>query len=132
MALALYAEEFPAPDRAVESVSGAIPGNAEVRTFHMILCGTCGDMGLMMLHPNYRQPRFLRPMRGSIVGVQIADHRLRLEAVQPAQIGDGFFEALACLECFQVANVLAEEDVAPDRDGHRIFQVPADREHGRK
>ena len=49
VALALYAEEFPAPDRAIESVSGAIPGNAEVRTFHMILCGTRGDMGLMML-----------------------------------------------------------------------------------
>jgi hypothetical protein len=132
VAIALYAEELPAPDRAIKPISVAIPGNAEVGTFDIILCRTRGDVCLMMLHPNHAKAGVLGPVRRGVVGMQIADHRFRLEAVESAQICDRILEGLTRLESFQVADVMAEEDVAPDRDGDCILQMAANREHRRK
>src|SRR5579859_6958955 len=128
---ALDAEKFAAPDRAVETVSGAVPRDAEVGAFHAVLRGARRHMRLMVLHPNHAQAGLLRPMRGSIVGMQIADHRFRPEAVETAQIVNGSLKGVAGFNGFQIADVLAEKNVATHANGDCVLEMPADGEHGR-
>src|SRR5437899_4726657 len=124
-----HSEEFTAPDRAVEAVSGAIPGNAEIRTFHIVLRSARSYVRLMMLHPNDRQSRLLCPVCRGVVRMQIADDRLGLETVEPAEVVDGALEGVTRFERFQVADVLADENVLPDSDGNRVLQMAAHCEH---
>ena len=86
-------------------------------------------MRLMMLNPNDRQPRPLCPVRRRVVRMQIADDRLGLETVEAAKVVDGAFEGVTRLERFQVADMLAEENILPDADGDRVLQMAAHCEH---
>src|ERR1051326_6822988 len=58
--------------------------------------------------------------------MQIADHRLRLEAVETAQIVNGPLKCVPGFKGLQIANVLAEKNVAADANGDRVLEISAD------
>ncbi len=76
-------------------------------------------MRLMMLYADDREPGFLRPLRGRVVGMQVANNGLGLEAVEAAQIINCAFERQTSFERFEIANMLADKNVIAhtDRDG---------------
>src|SRR5215475_3595899 len=70
-------------------------------------------------------------MRGAVVRMQITYHRLRLEAVEATEVVDRSLKRVACLERFEIPDVLAEEHILTYADGHRVLEMAADCEHWR-
>src|SRR5579871_988915 len=128
-AVSVCVKKFPAPDRAIDAVSGAIPRDAQILAFDAVLRGAGGDVRLVVLDVDQREAGSFRPLRGGIIRMEIAGDRLRLEAIESAEIGDGALERSARLERIEIADMLAEEDVLADGDRHCVLQMPADREY---
>ena len=61
-ARSFHAKELAAPDRAIQAVSCAIPGDAEIFAFDVVLRGAGGHVGLMMLHFDHGQSGRLGPV----------------------------------------------------------------------
>ena len=68
-------------------------------------------------------------LRREIIRVQIGGDHFRLRVVKPRQIGGDAAERLIRLLRFQIADVLADENIFADRQRHGIFQMRADGEN---
>ena len=64
--------------------------------------------------------------------MEIADDRFRFEAVKAAKVFDGALKGVAGFDGFEVANVLAKENVLADGDGHGVLEMSTDGEDRRK
>src|SRR5579862_2066088 len=64
--------------------------------------------------------------------MQIADYRLWLEAVEATEIVNGAPESMAGFERFQIADVLAEEDIVAHRNRDCVLEMSAHGEDRRK
>ena len=62
-AVPFHVEKLTAPDGAVEAISGAVPGNAEVSPFDVIFGGARRHVRLMVLDADDREACVLGPMR---------------------------------------------------------------------
>src|SRR5581483_9902264 len=120
-AIVLHAQKFPAPDRTVDSIPSAIPGDPKIRPLHVVVGRARGHMGVMMLDANQRESRFLGPLCRCIIGVQIACDGLGCEAVKAAKIVDSAFESIPRFQGFEISNMLAEENILPNADGDGVF-----------
>src|ERR1700689_783462 len=90
--VSFHVEKLSAPDGTIEPVSRTVPRHAEVRSLNVILGGAGGHVRLMKLRANHGQPRLLRPLRRSVIRMQIAAHDLGLKTVEPTQLVDRFLE----------------------------------------
>src|SRR5690348_5450173 len=61
--------------------------------------------------------------------MQIAGNKLRFETVQAAKIFYPSLKSLPGFQAVQIAQMLTQENLTTDGDGHRVFQVPAHGKH---
>ena len=66
---------------------------------------------------------------GEVIGVGIGGDDGRLGLVEVLEVGDDAAEGFEGLVGFQIADVLAEEDLGTDGEGDRVFQVRANSEN---
>ena len=132
-------EKFPAPNRAVQAVAGAVPRNAERGRRNFIFRHARQDVGDVMLDADYGRDALLRvlaerqlgptgllrKLRREIIRVQIGGDDLRLGLVKIFEIGDDTAEGGVRLLRFQIANVLADENLVADRQRNGVFQMSA-------
>src|SRR5579864_8628829 len=127
-----HVEKFAAPDGAIETVSGAVPGNTEVGSPHIVFCRAGGNVRLMMLNANQRKSGLFGPVGGGVVGMQITGHDLGFKTVEATQVIDGFFEGGPGFEGFEIADVLAEKNVLAHANSDGILGMAAYGEHRRQ
>ena len=83
-------------------------------------------MGEVVLHPEERQARFLGVPGGEVIGVGVAHDVCGSGVVQALEVGNDAIEGVGCLDGFEVADVLADEDVLADGEGDAVLEVGAD------
>src|ERR1035438_3571001 len=120
--VSLYQKELTAPNGCVQAVSSAVPDCREVRPFQFIFSSARCRVGVMMLHGNHGKAGSARPLRRIIIGMKIAYHHLGTEPVKPAKIFDGASKRIASFQRLQVADMLAQANLPPDGDGHRVLR----------
>src|SRR5439155_16613955 len=103
-----YAKELATPNGAVETVSGTVPGNTQIGTLDVVLRGARGHMCLMMLHADQRKSGFFRPMRRSIIRVQVTGDNFRLETIETAKVVNRLFERSSGFDRLKFSDILVE------------------------
>ena len=129
---ALDQQELAAPDRAVGPVSGAVPGDPQGRPALAVLGQAGHDVGVMVLDGQARQPALLREPGGEVVGMAVMDDQSGLDSEQAGQVGNVLDIPPARTRRVQVADVLAEEELASPRQRDRRLQVPSGRQQRRR
>ena len=71
-ALAVDAEQFPAPGAAIGTEPETVEGKPQQRSFDMMLGRKGGDMRMMVLHRNHRRPEPIGQSRGRKIRMKIA------------------------------------------------------------
>ena len=69
---------------------------------------------------------FFRKLGRKIIRMQVGGDDLRFRFVKPLEIGDDAAERGMGLLRFQIADVLAEENLIADRERDSVFQMRAD------
>ena len=144
-------EELAAPDRAVGPVAGAVPRDAERGPVGLVLGEAGGEVGVVVLDgdeaeaPRARRgedrgrqrPLRLVPRRGAagpagreVVGVEVVRDGDRLGLPEAEEVGDDALERGERLGRLEVADVLREDDLAPEAEADDVLQVRADGEDG--
>jgi hypothetical protein len=91
-----------------------------------------GDMGLVVLDRVHRPARFSGKLGREVVGMKVADDPLGPDAQQPAEVVGRRAVAAPRGGRREVADVLAQNNLAPGRERHGGLQVPAGRQHRRE
>ena len=78
-AVAVDAEQFAAPGRAVGTEPETVKRKPEQRPFDTMLGRKRGDMRMMVLHGYHGQPEPMGELRAWKIGMQIAGNRHRLD-----------------------------------------------------
>ena len=82
-------------------------------------------MGKVVLQAQDGQAGIQRIACGEVVGVQIADDRLRLDFQQPAEVFRHILEKRERFKVFQIAHMLAEESILAAREAERVLEFRA-------
>ena len=138
-------KEFAAPNRAVEAVAGAVPGDAEDRRRQLILGHAGQDVGDVMLDADElrwgrarcpQRAASLRPGRragdsapyllagelgGEVIGMRVGGDNRGASFIERLKVGNDPAKGLAGLVGFQVADVLADEDLGPHRERDSVL-----------
>ena len=128
-------QELPAPDGAVLPVTRAVHAHAEHRSLAAVLRKTGGDVGVMVLDLDQLDPprgaQLSRKGGGGVVRMHVADHDLRLDPQQAAELLEALREIRPVVCIAHVADVLRQEHAPPARHGERVVKHRAGREHRR-
>jgi len=89
-------------------------------------------MRRMVLDLRDGQPAAVGEAGRGIVGMQVAGDAARFDGQQARQVVGRRFLRAARLGRLQVADVLAEKDLAAARERHGVLQVAADRQQRRR
>ena len=127
------AQKLAAPDGTVRPQAGAVPHDAEGGAFQPVVRHAGGHVGPVVLHLQQRQPaaggQGLRLPGGGIVGVQVAGQRPRRKAEQAGLRVQRGAVMVQRLGVFQVADVLAQKDVAAPARGEPGFLLGPEGQH---
>ena len=124
-------QELAAPDSAVRSISRPVPGHSEDGALDLVLRHAREDVGVVVLHPLDREAGAFGVAGRQVVGVGVTRHGSGLVLVDALQVADHLVECFERLRCLEIADVLAHEDVAADRNGDCVLEMGAHREHRR-
>jgi len=146
-------EELAAPDRAIEPVPGAIPGDAERGRRQVVLGHAAEHVSHVVLNlddswqlaagswqriaQSRRLARCRHRLRAQapgvdgrgVVGVGVAGDNRRADVVDPLQRGRHLLEGGQRFGRLQVPDVLADERLLPNRQGDRVLELRADGQH---
>src|ERR1700677_4327527 len=114
-------QKFPAPNRPVETVTGAIPRNTESWRLDFVFSHARKHMRPMMLHRMDGRSRLRGIFCGKIVGMSITSDESRRGFVEPRKILRGGSESGIGLAGGKVADMLADENFRANTEGHGIF-----------
>src|SRR5947207_12751226 len=122
-------QKFPAPDGSVQTVAGSVPNHTQGWPFDLILRHACDDVRPVMLDADFGKARltvtggqgtarhtyyFVRMFGRKIIRMHIARHEVDIRIVQSWQIGARPAKRSVSLFRFQIADVLADKNVAID------------------
>ena len=122
-------QELATPYGPVLAHAAAIPRDAEHGWAQAILGHAGQDVRVVVLHPHDRE---VQGAGRGVARVQVASHPRRREFVEALERGDDRTEGRTRALGFQIADVLAEEDLRADRRGDGVLLLRAHGQHGRK
>jgi len=125
-------EKFPAPNLAIQPVTGSIPRDAEHLAVDPMFRHTGSDVRMVMLHGNERHRQSSRQLaredRRTIIGVPIAGNGLRCDLEQPLEIIHNLSKGQDGFHRRQITDVLAHHNAITAQHGYRVLEMPA---HGK-
>ena len=120
-------EKFAAPDRAVGAETGAVPREAKDGRREFVFRHAGGNVGEVMLHANGIAA--FGELARKIAGMRVARHGLGRDIVERGQIPADPAEGFVRGGRFQIADVLADEDIVPEAERNGVFQMRAHGQH---
>ena len=125
-ALLAQDEKLAAPDGPVEPVARPVPRDPQRRELDVVLGHAAPDVGHVVLDLDEGLPERSGVLGGGVVGVGVAHDHGGLPLVELGEVANRPEERPAGLGRVQIADVLAQEHLAADRQGHGVLEVPAD------
>lgn len=122
-------DEFAAPNGSIVAIAGAVPGDAQKRRVQPVIGHAGQHMGKMVLHAMDRRPHPRGDLRGVVVGVKVAGHSHRSQAMQASQPVNSACKGSPRLRPVEVADMRAEKDLAGETGGYRALHVAAERQN---
>ena len=125
-------EEFAAPHAPVRAEAQPVHRDADHFAFDSIIGHAARDVRVMMLDADFglavvaeREGVFGR----EIFRVQVVGDDFGLKMKEPLVLLDALFEGAQRFQVFQIADVVADEGVAPAREAEGAFKLRAAREN---
>ena len=124
-------QEFTAPDMAIGTVTDPVKNNPNGRFTNAVFGQAAGQVRMMMLDCDCRQPAFFQSIACRIViGVQIVRDPLWFDFEKPAHVTNRIPERFIDLEVFQVSDVLAQKSAVAAGQADGVLQLRTDSQYG--